>query len=499
MNTLQTAYISVNNQNMPQNPTSTPQSREILSSLQLDLQESIGDQISLNITETATTEQPQTQTSLVIRAKLYLIRRLSFFLFAALLSILILLFLQKRTSSRSIFVLIYCYLAFLFVESAIISRKSLVVGWKATECKLDMLLMVSKAISMALIDLTSAGHLSSNFYGLLPFLFGILIHFFVSKMPDPDKTELDLTRLVILVQVNLIQREVDRNSVMDWRNVLAPSLVFFGITVIYFMKYVIPLSKDLKTIMSEPNFNNRTQLRRDIIGNIWSVMNGVMYCIGFTTLVGVVQAYSLEKDTRLLEICAKICFVVFSLMFAFTVISFESLKNFVEQSTLIISETPTVEASSEQTPQKMKSKVEFHVEEMENYFVKMSPTYYQPLITQNLKEIKEANKEVKYDASIHIPDGCTGVETHNIENQETEAALSTEENACYICYTDTSDVIFGGCGHGGVCFKCAKISLEQKSQCMECRNTVSILYRFRLHKISTRLVEGYEMVKLTYL
>ena len=147
MSTLQyTNTSSRNEDNLTHNFNRSSQHIDMSSSYTTNIQHHAEIEASSIIFSIPVLEAFHMQTPLTTLTKLYLRRRLSFFFFIILLSVLVCLMTQKQMSTKPIFILIYCYLSYLICENGLLLWRRQVVGWKATECKLEMLLILSKII-----------------------------------------------------------------------------------------------------------------------------------------------------------------------------------------------------------------------------------------------------------------------------------------------------------------------------------------------------------------
>lgn len=82
------------------------------------------------------------------------------------------------------------------------------------------------------------------------------------------------------------------------------------------------------------------------------------------------------------------------------------------------------------------------------------------------------------------------------------AALNIEEaeeaeQLCFICYERTANSIFMNCGHGGVCFDCAKETWNKKSSCITCRERISEVIKYVPIK-GMRMVRAVSRTKRVY-
>jgi len=70
--------------------------------------------------------------------------------------------------------------------------------------------------------------------------------------------------------------------------------------------------------------------------------------------------------------------------------------------------------------------------------------------------------------------------TKRMNKQEKE--LLNFEKKCIICMENLVDAIMSPCHHGGVCFGCAKIALDNKNSCYYCRENVFKVYQVKPSK-----------------
>jgi len=76
----------------------------------------------------------------------------------------------------------------------------------------------------------------------------------------------------------------------------------------------------------------------------------------------------------------------------------------------------------------------------------------------------------------------------DIEEEEDFLKEESDRN-CVICCVTPSNAVFMGCGHGGVCYKCAVEAWKDRDNCFLCRQAISKI-------LKVKVIEGFNVVKV---
>ena len=74
-----------------------------------------------------------------------------------------------------------------------------------------------------------------------------------------------------------------------------------------------------------------------------------------------------------------------------------------------------------------------------------------------------------------------------------ETSRATEENLCYLCYTDAPNAVLLNCGHAGICYTCAVALVKKSGLCMECRGEVQAIYKIDPNPKLSDIIKGVEL------
>ena len=142
-----------------------------------------------------------------------------------------------------------------------------------------------------------------------------------------------------------------------------------------------------------------------------------------------------------------------------------------------------IELNGQSSPKKNKIQLKLHKEVINHTYMEMPLSY----ITRTEDQIKS-----------EVSEGPIGRSLFEVKQAETSfrtSKASEEDNVCYLCCDQPSDIILS-CGHGGICYECLVSMLKKKSECMECRSTIDFVYRVDVGSKSSKNVKAVEKIKI---
>lgn len=264
-----------------------------------------------------------------------------------------------------------------------------------------------------------------------------------------------------------------------WNYVFVPSWLFMSVKFCYFLCMVGTLTPQIMKRSS-------TELSAtSVTGFIWHVTSEGMIFMILMTIYGFTEYQSLLMDFISIRILALSNIGINIILLFMSAFATRSILSFIVH--LKIVKSHLVELENRQTLREDKIETCCEVEEKEQYFLRLSPTYFVPFQSSILLDDKDK-------ISLSINDKENGQQMKSpLKNP-----IKTKDcdNLCYICCLSPSNVILKNCGHGGVCYNCVVSHIMLKNKCMECRKDVTGTFLIDPNHEALDIVKGTELHKI---
>jgi len=88
--------------------------------------------------------------------------------------------------------------------------------------------------------------------------------------------------------------------------------------------------------------------------------------------------------------------------------------------------------------------------------------------------------DIDYAKQVDYAGFLSNLQTPQLKNRASE---KDDDKICIICCESQADAVIMGCGHGGVCYKCALESCQKSDKCFMCRKKVEKVLHIATNKI----------------
>jgi hypothetical protein len=105
------------------------------------------------------------------------------------------------------------------------------------------------------------------------------------------------------------------------------------------------------------------------------------------------------------------------------------------------------------------------------------PEINNPIDTQKLCFTAD---DLDYAKQVDYAGFLSNLQTPQLKNRASE---KDDDKICIICCENQADAVIMGCGHGGVCYKCALESCQKSDKCFMCRKKVEKVLHIATNKI----------------
>ena len=497
-------------------PSSSPNNPLLLTNTLASVRESIGN-------------SPTRQRSYHKEAKLYYIRKLGFFIFTVISSLLIWAFLNGFVTFDAPFVVVYVYLAYLGLESFV---RSAYFQTKEDKKREDILIFfgaIAAFIYVGSLHLKLVNNPTQymTVLGAVPVIISPACYLKFSMTSEEKKLRKFVICLFFAIQVFLINLKLEGILTTNWKLIFGPLWLFFGGLSLHFVAYGLLFAFSLPVLFKRSNDpNEETDHKLYSFGVFWTTLYYSISVAIFATLFGFVQKWSVGKGIRRDNGDENILngsiagMIISSLLILITAIGFKFLikyQQMIGYSQGVVQSAEMLSAFSSKTKSPV---IEFKAEKVEAYFMMQSATYFLPYklnkneemmpINHESLEVRSHNSEVKETGAQYQDDGIVRKRLisslNNLDNKEEETMWMAnsqkrgkyeEDKLCYLCFRDEPNVVLGNCGHGGVCYGCITAVVQRKNECMQCRAKVKEIYKVvDGSKKSGDIVKASEMIKV---
>lgn len=321
--------------------------------------------------------------------------------------------------------------------------------------------------------------INETFLFLIPLLFllEIVMHLRTPSISQSQNNDIKFAmRLFYFLQSLLIAAKMNNLINSDWKTTLAFLWIYLGIKAGFAILTSLLLASVTLTAIVNLDTETLAVLKNKMIGYIWHISYYCLNVVCFVILLGVFQKIESDQENIMragLTAAKKLCiFLLISTTFLFPILKRFNVSPFEDLRATL--QNQIVSGGS----QKKYTLVNTENKKKIAFFSMISPTYFS-LLKDFSEEMKEKSPQK--------------ISTHDLENQ------LKEENLCYICENNASNVILAGCGHGGVCSECAIKSIEQKNECMGCRKPIEAIYKIESKNSENRpevIIKASELVQV---
>jgi len=88
--------------------------------------------------------------------------------------------------------------------------------------------------------------------------------------------------------------------------------------------------------------------------------------------------------------------------------------------------------------------------------------------------------DLDYAKQLDYEGFLSNLQTPHLKNRASE---KDDDKTCIICCENSADAVIMGCGHGGVCYKCALESCQKSDKCFMCRKKIEKVLHIATNKI----------------
>jgi len=258
-----------------------------------------------------------------------------------------------------------------------------------------------------------------------------------------------------LLQSFLIAIKVNDLINWEWKEVLICLWIYLTTYALYALIAGFFLTAVALTAAFSLDFETLRFLKSRVLGYIWYISYYGLDVVGFVILIGVFLKISDSNEDEMMQNGILWTKKLTSFLLIYSMLLFPILNKFKASSFGDLRMNFQNQAVSRKKETCLKA-----TEEGQNktvFFLMVSPTYFSLLPEKKYEDTEENQIETTSDTKV------------SLQNKD--------ENLCYICENNVSNAILTECGHSGVCCDCAIKSIEQKNECMECRNPVKAIYK----------------------
>ena len=374
-----------------------------------------------NQTNTVDARLPLDDLFSQFEAKLFLRRNIAMFITLSALALVTIITINKL-SILALFGVIYCYLFYILIENIIRTRSPERESWRATDDIYATLDIASGILFLAFIHLNLLQFSIVCSFTSVPFIFITVAYFRRTKASQVTRNIRTIIRCHYITQTALINLQFDGLISWDWRIIMAPTWLFFVVTLIYFLSFAITLIIMAFFLMMRKVMYEGIEEKTQVYGTIWYFFYYGLGIIGCFAVVGFCQELNHQSDFKSLINAAYGGLPICLFMTIFSILTFKKLLKFVELFSIVELQTEYEVAEPQEGK---KYGVDLQTEKNVSYFVMLSTTYFSPLNKAFFSKNDERLQKIKniVYSSGHKP---SHPQTKNYEDAKRRSSINIQ-------------------------------------------------------------------------
>jgi len=448
---------------------------------------------------------------------------------------------EKRQTADKLFYIAYGCLAYIIGEHIYVYKALESSVWEKREAFYNVLDGIAALLFAVSVQCCHFRYISRWYIIAAPALFGLFTtaYCFTSQAPKAQKDTKAILKSFYTVQTALIAAKICGYHFCDWRYILLPVGIYFGISACYGIIITFLFVSVTFVAICQWKIEILTYISKNIVGYMWYILYHATSIVIGAILFFIFSEREIREDNEMLQTAIDIWNYLCIVMFCYTIILYPCLKDFVKS---ILQTFSLVDENVKADLYQGKNRIKHLKSRRTTHFMMISPTYFVSLyegfllksqervkklqsgdknlnILYNVKDLKK-DKEIldkKLDSSpqqIHkklVRSNSVGnisqIPLQNLpkryfeaedlkQNNIQEESKDQGQNLCYICVVKEADSVIGQCGHGGVCEECVVLSIVHKNECMECRRPAKAIYKIEKTVKNSNIVKAVKKMQI---
>ena len=364
------------------------------------------------------------------------------------------------TKLESLFSIICCCLAYVTFENLFLCMAQELPEEDYKERIFDVIDGILALYFLMIIMFCDKEAMSKYLLMVSPCLYLVLTSVYVNQLGETSvikRCSKVFRRLLCCIQVWVITAKILGYITLGWMSVFIPSgLLLLGLQL--YGSYTLVKS----AIQLFNSQLNAFYFMQRCVKMSWYLLYCGFYTLALAILLCLCQESENVKNKEFMGTLLTITEYYCGFFFGYTLVFFRLMKKFdidlrLEQEEIKVN------------VQKRKLSIKIQKEGEISFFKRISPTFF----------ILTKKKSVRSQDTIE-------------EEMNSSRSTGIEEPLCYVCETNSPDVILVDCGHGGMCKDCLLLSMKKNNNCMECRRPVRCIYQIKSEEAKTGIVEAVE-------
>ena len=445
---------------------------------------------------------------------------------------------ERRQTADKLFYIAYGALAYIVGEHIYVFKALESNVWEKRESLFNVLDGIAALLFAVSVQCCHFRYISRWYIIAAPALFGLFTtaYCFLSQAPKAQKDTKAILKSFYTVQTALIAAKICGYHFCDWRYILLPVGIYFGISACYGIIITFLFVSVTFVAICQWKMEILAYIGKNMVGYVWYILYHATSIVIGAILFFIFSEREIREDNEMLQTAIDIWNYLCIVMFCYTIILYPCLKDFVKS---ILQTFSLVDENIKADLYQGKNRIKQLKSGRKTHFMMISPTYFVSLyegfllksqervkklqtsseslnILYNVKDLKK-DKEIldqKLSENTNIPHKKL-IRSNSLKNipmvasqtapkyfeaedlqQNIQEYKEQGQNLCYICVVKEADSVIGQCGHGGVCEECVVLSIVHKNECMECRRPAKAIYKIEKTVKNSNIVKAVKKMQI---